>query len=305
MSEPVELSKALARTVSKVQKDFYMIGYILKTLVVSIRQKVITILCLSLVCQASADDYDPFECGPYWMHAPNMYSGKDSLLTWFKRCIEYENFDVNDQNYAGAEPRGFSGDSALHTAATWDDVEAIKYLVGKGAKLEITSEDGTTPLHRAVVQNSTRAVRVLLDLGANADATTPGRFENDWDYQTSALHLAVWTHNFIVSRILLAHGANVNLQVGFYGTPLHNLLEEVGGARRGMEREKYKYADICKLLVKYGADVSAKNHWGHSPIDLAENVLVYFEKNFAAPYDYPGMSRCVETVLASKVKQTE
>jgi ankyrin repeat protein len=83
----------------------------------------------------------------------------------------------------------------LHRAAQEGHVDAVQYLVEKGANIEATSvrergcialrvlascltacaQDGWTPLHWAAVYGHVDAVRYLVDKGANINATNKVR----------------------------------------------------------------------------------------------------------------------------------
>ena len=58
------------------------------------------------------------------------------------------------------------GDTPLHVAAVWGDVEAIEMLVRAGADVDAAGELGCTPLYEAVGQGHA-AARRLLDAGAS------------------------------------------------------------------------------------------------------------------------------------------
>lgn len=60
-----------------------------------------------------------------------------------------------------------------------------------------------------------------------------------------------------VAELLIQHGANVNVTDLWRFTPLHE------AAAKGR-------FDICRLLLKHGADPSRKNRDGHIPIDLVK-----------------------------------
>ena len=70
------------------------------------------------------------------------------------------------------------------------------------------------------------------------------------------LHSAAAGHNLAIIRDLLEHGAPVNAQQEAAWTALHE------AARSGRQ-------DMIDLLLKYGADPTAKNDDGITPIQLA------------------------------------
>lgn len=87
------------------------------------------------------------------------------LLDRMRDLPEFVELNLADVNQAGN-----FGNTPLHVAATWGDVDAIKLLIEHGARIDAEGEDGLTPLHSAAVQGNAQAVGVLLDHGANAAA---------------------------------------------------------------------------------------------------------------------------------------
>ena len=69
----------------------------------------------------------------------------------------------------------FSGETALHIYAKWNDGEAIRILVEAGADIDKRGEDDNTPLHYAAMVGSLSAVQTLIDLRA---ANTRDRYGN-------------------------------------------------------------------------------------------------------------------------------
>lgn len=54
----------------------------------------------------------------------------------------------------------------LHAAASWGHVDILRYLVSKGGDINITDEDGETPLF---VVETVEMARLVLELGGNAE----------------------------------------------------------------------------------------------------------------------------------------
>ncbi|KAI9654095.1 MAG: hypothetical protein M1821_006806 [Bathelium mastoideum] len=59
-----------------------------------------------------------------------------------------------------------NGDTALHIAMQWDDVNIVKSLIEAGAPIEAKNNLGRTPLWTVVLNGNTRAVKVLIEAGA-------------------------------------------------------------------------------------------------------------------------------------------
>ena len=66
--------------------------------------------------------------------------------------------------------RNFGGASALHIASREDDFEIAKILIENGADVNVSDNEGWTPLMRAARIGSSRLVSLFLDNGADASA---------------------------------------------------------------------------------------------------------------------------------------
>lgn len=75
---------------------------------------------------------------------------------------------------ANAKAVNLKGATALHWAATIDDVESLGRLLEAGAVLEATDKNGLTPLGAACINGCYAAAQFLLQSGANPDYAGPG-----------------------------------------------------------------------------------------------------------------------------------
>ena len=64
------------------------------------------------------------------------------------------------------------GDTPLHIAAQWGDIEMIKQLLDAGAKIDAQGEYGYTPIHLAITQNKEEAAKYLSQRGADLNIAT-------------------------------------------------------------------------------------------------------------------------------------
>lgn len=69
--------------------------------------------------------------------------------------------------------RATSGRRPLHYAALGNRAEMVRWLVQRGAQVNLANGSGFTPLHHAAESGSLDAIRVLLELGAEANARLP------------------------------------------------------------------------------------------------------------------------------------
>ena len=58
----------------------------------------------------------------------------------------------------------------LHYAAEFGHIKVTKFLIEKGANIEVKNEDGNTPLHEAVDGSHFEVVKFLIEKGAQLDA---------------------------------------------------------------------------------------------------------------------------------------
>ena len=142
--------------------------------------------------------------------------------------------------------------SPLHYAAINGEVELVRVLLNKGAKVDARNSHGKTPLHNGVVSGKTEIVELLLNKGTNVNH----RDNSD----ITSLHLAVENGTKDIIELLLARGANVNAKALDGKTSLHVAVE------RG-------YIEIVEHLLEHGASVNATYTYraqeGYTPMRLA------------------------------------
>lgn len=165
------------------------------------------------------------------------------------RLLLKEGSDIDFQGTIGL---GVHIYTALHCAVMFGKEEVAKLLLEEGADVNTRCFDGCTPLHIAARgDKSGRMVRMLLEMGADY------RIRNS-NMQT-ALHVAVLYRNENSLKVLLEKGMDINERDNKQMMPLH--LAFLGVA-------PVSYAMI-NMLVGSGADVSAQDWVGQSPLYLA------------------------------------
>lgn len=150
-----------------------------------------------------------------------------------------------------------AGGSILHLAVAQPDAEVTEALLAAGADLNAVTPAGISVIARAAEIGTAETMRVLLAAGAD-----PLVFANDW-YGSTALHIAARVSNNEVLRVFLEAGYGPDVADEYYGAFPLATAAFVGNV------------EGCELLYDYGADVSAVDRSGATPLTyaLSENRL--------------------------------
>lgn len=103
-----------------------------------------------------------------------------------------------------ANARDAEGETPVHAAAKYDEVEALRVALDAGGKIDARAEGGPTPLLLATAMGCPGAVRLLIERGADLD-------EPD-DTGVTPLHFAIRAGHEEIARALLDAGAQVNMK---------------------------------------------------------------------------------------------
>ncbi|KAF8247059.1 ankyrin [Wilcoxina mikolae CBS 423.85] len=144
--------------------------------------------------------------------------------------------------------------SAFHWACAHGRTQLVHDLLAHGAQDQINLCDSIgTPLHSAVIAQKAETVQILLSCGANPNLP-------NW-IGWKAIHVACFTGNTGIVRMLLEAGADANGRLKFRGlTPL--LLAVVAGCK-----------GVVEVLVGVGeADVEMGNSYGVTPVQFANRL---------------------------------
>jgi ankyrin repeat protein len=155
--------------------------------------------------------------------------------------------DVNER-WAGTTP--------LHYAAFYGQNEIAELLIAKGADVNAKDEYGYTPLHDAVDEGHKEVVGLLIAEGADVNAKgEDGETPLDW---------AEWVHDWHSPEDKAAK------------KEITALLRKHGG-KTGAEISIHKAAEIgnieaIKDHLEAGVNVNARDRYGQTPLDAAEQV---------------------------------
>ena len=168
---------------------------------------------------------------------------------------------------ADARAEDNNGQTPLSLTSSW---EVASLLVEHG--VDVTAHDihGTTPLHLASERGRVRVGRILVDRGANATAK-----DNDG---STPLHLASCHRRMEFVRFILDNGADVAARDKEGLTPLHHAFgpRYLYSTRIIYRPERitslsWGRVEIIRFLVERGADATAQDNNGLTPLHLASS----------------------------------
>lgn len=147
--------------------------------------------------------------------------------------------------------KGDKGWTLLHHAALANKADIIAYALSKGAQINATANDKSTPLIVAAQVGAKQAVTLLTEKGAEVNARMTGGF--------TALHLAAQQGQTEVVKILIAAGADKTLLSEPKGAglqPIH--LAALGG-----------HVSAMSTLYKAGVSIDALTGDKKTPLMIA------------------------------------
>ncbi|XP_078382489.1 uncharacterized protein LOC144665185 [Oculina patagonica] len=156
--------------------------------------------------------------------------------------------------------RGFSVDcidsitneglTALMIAAANDKLQAVEYLLAKGANPSLENSDGLNSLHLASYGGNTDIIELMLSHVPSIDA-----IDNEG---VTALMLATFNGKLQAVEYLLAKGANPSLEDKIDGwNTLH--VASYGGNTAAIEK-----------ILSYGVDIESRTKDGSTPLMIAQ-----------------------------------
>jgi ankyrin repeat protein len=186
---------------------------------------------------------------------------------------------------------GELGFTPLHSACLAKQTAVANYLIDKGANVNARDYFQMTPLHRAsyVPSQDLALIQRLIDKGADVNAQGVNG--------NTPLHWAAHSGDLKVARLLIDHGADMNVEYSgalesssISGTVLQVAInygpnEEMAkflvenGAKLNRKDSSGNtelhlaalkgYADLVRLLVKHGAEVNAMNEFHRTALYYA------------------------------------
>ncbi|XP_008152192.2 transient receptor potential cation channel subfamily V member 6 [Eptesicus fuscus] len=203
------------------------------------------------------------------LECPFLLAAKENDVQTLNKLLKYQACEVHQ--------RGAMGETALHIAALYDNLEAATVLMEAAPELVLepmTSElyEGQTALHVAIMNQNVNLVRALLAHGASVSARATGTAfhlspHNPIYFGEHPLSFAACVGSEEIVRLLIEHGANIRAQDSLGNTVLHILV---------LQPNKTFACQMYNLLLSYdgrGDHLQSldlvPNHQGLTPFKLA------------------------------------
>ncbi|XP_051173333.1 putative ankyrin repeat protein RF_0381 [Leptopilina boulardi] len=165
------------------------------------------------------------------------------------------------------------GETALHYAVSQQHIDAVKFLLKKGANKNCQSKIKYTPLHYAARIENKEICEILINSGASVNTNNDGR--NNPLHLVSGYFIGKYFHGFDeltinvfrrfrgktafnkeIMMLLLNHGANPDMR-GINGMPLF------------IQACKRKCIEEMKILLKFGANIQIADNDGNTALHHA------------------------------------
>jgi len=158
---------------------------------------------------------------------------------------------ILEKNPSKIDVKNKNGYTALHWACMRAHWNVVKYLVEKGADLNVVGGDGGTQINWAVHHDNLEIVKLLVENGAKLNS------QNQWGM--TELHTAIWRGNINVVGFLLDQGSDPDIKTKEGWTAMHYAY------RSGHD-------NIIEMLKKRGLSMTEKDNMGRTP------QYLYFKK---------------------------
>jgi len=139
-------------------------------------------------------------------------------------------------------------DESKYTALHWACMRArwgvAKYLIEKGADLNVAGGDEGTQINWAVHHDNVEIIKLMVEKGAKLN------IRNQWGM--TELHTAIWRGCIHVVEYLLDHGSNPMIKTNEGWTAMHYAY------RSGHD-------DVIEMLGKRGLSMTEKDNMGRTP----------------------------------------
>ncbi|KAJ7335363.1 hypothetical protein JRQ81_013304 [Phrynocephalus forsythii] len=202
--------------------------------------------------------------------SPLLLAAKENDVSAIQKMLASHSCDLHE--------RGAVGETVLHVAALYNNLEAAQLLIDSAPELvneAMTSElyKGETALHIAVVNKNVNLVKALLEKGAdiNGPRATGYVFRRSSDnliyFGQHILSFAACAGSEAVVQLLIEYGADIRVQDSLGNTILHILVLQ---PNKAAACQMYNlFLSYSKQDQKQGDLDSIPNNEGLTPFKLA------------------------------------
>ena len=194
--------------------------------------------------EESEEDLD--EISPVDHELLNEVNEANASLDKIKEIVD-KGADVNTKNK--------DGDTPLNLAARNGRIDIIQYLSTKGSDVNEPNENGYAPLIWAALNGQTETIEYLESKGAEINQKN--------NYGSNPLMLAAWNGSLETVKYLLSKKRSAINETNKFGESA--LFYAV----------RFGHLQVVQYLVEQGADLSIKDKWGKTPLDIAKVQKCY------------------------------
>lgn len=140
------------------------------------------------------------------------------------------------------------GDNILQICIKYNRTDILQYLINRNISLEFISKSGETFLQIAISYQNYNIVKLILKRNCIIN-------HQEYEYGLTALHQLVIQSNIELTKELIDHGANINIQDYYGNTPLIYIIHETN-------------IDFINFFITYDINYNLTNIEGNTALHI-------------------------------------